>query len=103
MESHAYYLKEKPTIWQRLGFGTCTVEPPAPAAGFADGHITTQVFVKFGLADRIRVLLSGKIMVSAATATNVFVHTAVSTSKVSVLSPAHKFPQPEKHHKMKAA
>jgi len=84
------FYEEKRTIWSHLGFGTCSAffEDDDEDDGFAPGSLLTETFGHFDWRDRLRVLVSGKIMISARTKTDVPVDTAVTVSKVSILPPS---------------
>lgn len=87
-ECQNYYQEYKPTLWNRMGFNTCYASiEDADHPDLAEAHITTHIFTHFDWRDRIRILLSGKIMTAIATKTSTPVEKAVSASKVSVLPP----------------
>ncbi len=85
-----FYKEERPTIWQRLGFGSCgtpDMDDLEDAEGFVVSYLITGVIVVLDWRDRLRVLISGKIEIVAATKTDVIVSKTLSRSKVSVLPP----------------
>lgn len=78
----------KPTIWNRLGFGTCSARiEDEDHPDLAKAYISSDTYAHFDWKDRLRILVSGKVMVSLATKTSVMVEKAISASKVSVLPP----------------
>ena len=84
------YLEYKPTLWDRLGFGHAYArleDEDYPEMAEAFLHIDS--YVHFDWKDRLRILLSGKVMLAVATKTNVFVEKAISVSSVKVLSPTY--------------
>jgi len=90
MAEMSFYKEERPTIWQRLGFGSCgtpNMDDLEDAKGFVAAYLVTGTIVVFDWRDRLRVLVSGKIEVVAATKTDVIVSKTLSRSKVSVLPP----------------
>lgn len=97
-EVHAFAQEYRPAlgerIWQWLGFGTCHAphfdEIPDDDPSWAPGRMITKTYVRFDWPDRLRILISGKIMVEIAHKTSVTVPAAMSKSAVSVLSPLHK-------------
>ena len=95
----AFY--SRPTIGERLtrwlGFGQARVQPPddwtddTESAVFAPGYLISETRILFDWKDRIRILISGKAMVSMATRTDVLVSRSESISSCSVLPPWYKF------------
>ena len=84
------YEAKPPTLWQRLGFGTClppNMDDLEDAEGFAPAYLETGVINVLDRWDRLRVLISGKVLVVVATKTDVIVKRAVSRSNVSILPP----------------
>lgn len=85
----------KPTIWNRLGFGTCDSRlEDNDFPDMAEAFISTNVLVHFDIIDRLRILLSGKVMVAIATKTSVICEKAISTSNTSVLPPTYIMRKP---------
>jgi hypothetical protein len=76
-------------LWAWLGFGTCHARYEDEAPDFAPGYLTTETKVCLDWWDRLRVLVSGKVMVSVATRTDKTVDRSLSISKFSVLPPGH--------------
>lgn len=78
---------QKFNLWHRLGFG----QPPAPGVphieGMAEGGhlLTTQI--QLGAADRMRVLLSGKLMTRTVLKTPQPIEKSVGVSITNVLPP----------------
>jgi hypothetical protein len=89
-----FYAVEKPTAGQRLaralGFGMPAVPDDRDEPQFAPGRIITQTHACFDWKDRLRVLVSGHVVVIVSTKTNVPVATAVSTSGIGVLAPGSR-------------
>ena len=81
-------------LWSRLGFGMCHVPAPEDTEGFAPSYIVTGVISQLDWRDRIRALVSGKIMVETHTKTDVIVGKMESVSRISVLPPNY----PVKNH-----
>jgi hypothetical protein len=88
--SEATCVTFKPTIWHRLGFG----ETSAPIIEdedyphLAPGGMTTEVRICFDWKDRLRLLLTGWVMVAIRHKTVLPVEgQVVSTSSVSVMRP----------------
>lgn len=74
-------------FWSRAGFGAPHVAPPDDEDGFAPGGIVSTVITDVDWADRIRILLSGRVGVQIRIQTDVIVGTAKSTARFSVLPP----------------
>lgn len=75
-------------IWHWLGFGTCAAsldEENNP--GFAPGYFSTETVLVLNWKGRLRVLVSGLVMVSVASKTDVLVKKSVSVSAFSVMPP----------------
>lgn len=83
-------------FWSRLGFGTCANPNPwdEEMEGFAPSYLAVNTVAVFDVWDRLKILISGKVMVAASTKTDVIVHTAISASSVSVLPPNYKATPP---------
>lgn len=81
-------------LWTRLGFGECANPDPWPEEmeGFAESHLCINTISHFDFWDRLKILISGKVMVAASTKTDVTVHQAISASSVSVLPPNWRAP-----------
>ena len=79
----------RPTIWQRLGFGACAVPnmDDLEDSGLAPAHLSTNTTAVFDWRDRLRILVSGKVMVETAVKTDVIVKVMICRSSVSVLPP----------------
>lgn len=80
---------QKATLWQRLGFGACAAPYLADEdfPDMAQSRMVTDVVVNLSWPDRLRLLISGRLMVSIAQKTDVIVGRCVSKSKVGVLQP----------------
>lgn len=77
-------------FWSRLGFGQCSAPTPEDLEGFAPSYLTIGTRIQFGWPDRVRVLVSGKVMVDINTKTDVLVGRCESVSSASVLPPSAK-------------
>jgi hypothetical protein len=98
-ESQGYYHKPRWSLWRWLGFGTCharfadddplnpEINPKSP---FVPSYMMTETVAVLDWKDRLRILVSGKLMVSVATRTDVIVFKCQSVSKVSVVPPNYK-------------
>ena len=82
-------LRLRERIWLALGFGACSNPNPWPdeMPGFAPAYVTVNTIAVLDWRDRLRVLLSGKLMVAASVKTDVMVGKAETASHVSVLPP----------------
>jgi hypothetical protein len=78
------YQEFKPTIWHRLGFGHAGVSD-WDEKDMPEGAITTDVVVVLGAADRLRILITGRLHVAIRTKTERVVDRAISKSAVKVL------------------
>ena len=97
-QSSAYYEVSRPTLHQRverfLGFGTCSSprfedvsdHDPKWAAGYLESEVT--IFLDW--KDRLRLIVSGKLMVSTSIKTSAFVERSMAKSNISVLPPFYK-------------
>jgi hypothetical protein len=86
-----FAMAHRPTLWNRLGFGACAAHVPDhvdEAPEWAPGALSTETRIVLDWRDRLRVLLSGRMMVSLKTKTDVPVRRALSVSSVSVLPPS---------------
>lgn len=88
----------KPTIadrfWRLLGYGWRNDEnllewrlQNPPPEGFALGVFHTETHIRLDWKDRLRVLLSGHLVLDAYSKTDVTVNKAMTLSEVSVLRP----------------
>jgi hypothetical protein len=87
----------RPTIWHRLGFGMAYVPPPdedqerhLSEQGYCEGALVTDTFAHLDWKDRLRLLVSGRLMVHVRTQTDVMVRKSMSQSAVRVLPPGFK-------------
>jgi hypothetical protein len=94
-----FYAEYKPTLserfWRAMGFKRAYVHAPnfmEEVEGFVSGSITTNVICHMGWLDRLRLLVSGKMIVALATMTNVTVDRAVTVSECGVLPPGEHKP-----------
>lgn len=81
-------------LWSRLGFGHAHVERPADVEGFCGGYCMADVFSHLDWRDRLRVLVSGKVMVQTAMQTDVGVRKMRSVSTLKVLPPNYPMRAP---------
>lgn len=90
IEPVGYCREIRLNIWQRLGFGECAAPRPEDednVEGYAQSWLIVGTKVYLGFADRLRVLLSGSIMVDQAVKTDATITRSYSRSAVSVLPP----------------
>lgn len=81
----------RPTFWQRLGFGH-TSGPDMDDLEALDDHCwapgwTTECRIHFDWLDRLRILISGKVLLVTRTKTSSLVGQTISRSKTSILPP----------------
>jgi hypothetical protein len=77
-------------FWSWLGFGECRAPRPEQdeqAPGFAPSWFIVGTRASLDWKDRIRLLISGKLMVEQAIKTDVPIARSRSTSAISVLPP----------------
>jgi hypothetical protein len=87
---HAYCAEYRPSIWNRLGFCSCSAPCPDAdefAEGWAPSWLMVETRVHLGWKDRLRVLISGNLMTDCAVKTDVPIARSRATSVVSVLPP----------------
>lgn len=78
-------------LWAAFGFRECHARPlDESSPGFSPGWAGSCCKFKLSIVDRIRLIISGKIMVDVATQMDVMPGRMVSTSVVSILPPGHK-------------
>jgi hypothetical protein len=91
-ESHCYYTEYKPTFWERvqkfLGYGDC-LQPdfegdPRAIEGYTESHLVSVTLVHLDWKDRLRLLISGRLVVRFSTKTDKIIEKAYSKSNVSV-------------------
>lgn len=82
----------KTTIWHRigqlLGYGDCSqpnFENDPYNIGYAESQLETVVFVHLDVLDRIRLLLTGTLVVRTSTKTDTIIMKSYSKSETSVL------------------
>ena len=95
MDAINTYEAKPRTLWQRLGFGTCStpdMDDLEDVEGFAPAYLESVNISVLDWRDRLRVLVSGKVMVVIAAKTDVVVRRAMSRGKISVLPPNHPLP-----------
>lgn len=86
----AFYAPDTRNWWQRLLsrlFPSKLHPDMADVDGMAPGYLITEVVARLSLIDRLRVLLSGGVVVAISTKTDVPVAKAYSTSVVWVEAP----------------
>lgn len=86
------------SFWRWLGFGHPYVRVPAEleeAEGWSPGCSVQDVAVYVDWLDRLRVLVSGKVMVQVSTQMDVMPGRMRSWSDFRVLPPSYKFAKPE--------
>ncbi len=88
----------KPTFWQKLSFKLFPARridrPPEEESGYTTGYMMTDATIVMDWIDRLRVLVSGKVMVETYTKTDVLVVKAYSKSVAYVLPPFWKVDKP---------
>lgn len=93
MNAEGYYQVEKLTLgqrfWRKLGFRERHIAPP-DAPDMAPGWVATVTTTHVDWRDRLRILVSGRVLLKSFTQTDVIVRKARSTSSFSVLPPGGK-------------
>lgn len=84
-------------FWRALGFRLAHVvrwdHPWDEAKGFAPGWMVIDLYIDLDWRDRLRALISGKMMVQCAHKTDKPVSTCFTLSDVKVLPPNYKMPK----------
>ncbi|MEQ9131088.1 MAG: hypothetical protein RJQ08_13730 [Salinisphaeraceae bacterium] len=77
-------------FWAWLGFGPC--EPPGfrPDPAYSAVHLVTEARVRLDWRDRLRVLVSGRLLMVTTTKTQPRVKRTESASSVGVLPPGRE-------------
>ena len=86
----AFYSVHRPTAWERLGFGECHAprpDIPEDDPEFAASVLIVTTRVHLDWKNRLRMLISGDLMVDHAIKTDVPVGRSQATSAISVLPP----------------
>jgi hypothetical protein len=81
---------QKRTIWQRLGFGTCQAPRPdeeEDAPGWAPSWFIVETRADLDWKDRLRVLVTGRLMIQSAIKTDVTISRSRATTAISILPP----------------
>ena len=89
------YQETRRTIWDRLGFGfrrsaellDWKVTAPKPSDWFVPGVLTTGTWIKLDWRDRLRLLLSGTLLVETYTRTDVEVRRCESRNAIGIMAP----------------
>ena len=76
-------------FWWWLGFRECRVSYGEDVEGYAEWYCSTQTFSYLDWKDRLRVLISGKVMTSTALKTDKPIDRMLSRAAISVLPPNH--------------
>ena len=87
---NAFYCVHKPTLWERMGFGTCRAPRPSEmeeAEGWAESWFIVVTRAHLDWKDRLRLLISGNLMIDHAIKTDVPIGRSQATSAISVLPP----------------
>ncbi len=91
MTGGAFYARQPllDRIWSRLGFGHAYAAHPEDEdhPEFSEGHIVTDTISVLDWFDRLRVLVSGKVMVQTVTKTDVVVSRSRSWACFRTLPP----------------
>lgn len=74
-------------LWRALGFRTPFVPYPDQEDGFVEGRMLITAVSELDWADRLRVLLSGKVQHSCSVQTDILVGRAKTTVRFGVLPP----------------
>lgn len=74
-------------LWKRLGFGRCKAYWPEDIEGYAPAWLGCDVYATFDWKDRLRILISGRVMVSCAIKTDVGVTKSQVRTSISVMRP----------------
>lgn len=85
------FKKFKPTIWHRLGFGECRAPRPDSEEyleGFAPSWLIVGTRIHLDWKDRLRMLVTGNLMVECAVKTDATISKSQASSAVSVLPPS---------------
>ncbi|MDE2469422.1 MAG: hypothetical protein KGL35_11915 [Bradyrhizobium sp.] len=85
-----YCAAYKPTIWQRLGFGTCRAPRPDvedEASEWAPAWHIVAVRIHLDWKDRIRTLISGNLMVESCLQTDVPIGRSKAATEIGILPP----------------
>jgi hypothetical protein len=88
--SQGYCVEFKPTIWHRLGFGEVSAPRPEEdetIEGYAPSWFIVGTRVHLDWRDRLRVLITGNLMVESAVKTDAVINKSYATSAVGVLPP----------------
>lgn len=83
----------KPTIWQRLGFGECRAPRPDDEEhleGYAPSWFMVVTRAHLDWKDRLRLLVTGNLMVECALKTDVAIGKSKASTAVSILRPCRK-------------
>ena len=86
----AFYSVHKPTLWERLGFRECYAPRPPEmeeAPGWSESWFIVVTRVHLDWKDRLRLLISGNLMIDHAIKTDVPIARSQATSAISVLPP----------------
>lgn len=86
--SDTYEIKRR-TLMQKL-FPARHLSAPEETQGMAEGYLQTDAVCVFDWVDRLRLLISGKLLTQTKTQTDVHVSKARSSSNFYVLPPSAK-------------
>jgi hypothetical protein len=89
-DGHAYYVRFKPTIWYRLGFRARSPERPdidELVPEWAPSLFVVEAKAHLDWKDRIRILVSGNIVIESVIKTDVAIGRSEATSGVGILPP----------------
>lgn len=99
MSAVGYYQKPRWSFWRWLGFGACRArfadddpnDPEInPGSPYAPGYMMVETVNVLDWRDRLRVLVSGRVMVSIAVRTDKVITKSISVGACSVLRPSFK-------------
>jgi len=86
----AFYVPFKRTIWHRLGYGSrraSRFDDLDDSPEWAPGHVVTEVRAYLDWRDRLRLLVSGRLMVEVTMKTDAPVMRSLSSSAIGVMPP----------------
>lgn len=80
--------RPKWSLWRQLGFGTCHASfDEDEHSEMAEACLTAGAYCYIDWKDRLRLLVSGKLMVDIAIKTDVIVRKSIAKSNISILPP----------------
>lgn len=95
---NCYAMVQQRTLWRKTldwAFPQHYLLPAEHKPGLAEGELMTDVYMQFDWLDRLRLLVSGKMHLSARSQCDVIVSEVITRSVVSVLDPWKKVKRDE--------